>query len=147
MALNYSLVQRSNPTDPTAAKRVYAQSQYESIIELDEFAKHIADHGSVYTRDIVQGVITKMVDCMKELLIDGKRIKLGELGTFQLSLTSTGAKTADEFSFANNVKVVKPIWERGKFFHNFKGEKGLESKRVLTRKKTAEQLANGNSTN
>jgi len=141
MALNYSLVQRGNPSDPAAAKRVYAQTQYESIVELDEFAKHIADHGSVYTRDIVQGVITKMVDCMKELLIDGKRIKLGELGTFQLSLRSIGARTADDFSFANNVKVVKPIWERGKFFSNFKGETGLEAKRVLTRKKTAEQLA------
>lgn len=141
MSFNYSVTARKNPMNKEAAPKFYAMSQYESIMELDEFAEHIATHGSVYTRDIVHGVITKMVDCMKEQLIEGKRIKLGELGTFQLSISGKGADSAEDFNFATNVKMVKPVWTRGSFFYNFKGAKGLDPKLVLTRKETAEALA------
>ena len=140
MALNYSVVAKGNPTDPEADKLYYAQTQYESIISLEEFATHIASHGSVYTRDVIQGVLTKTVDCLKELLIDGKRVKLGELGTFQLSLRCKGAATADDFNFSNNVRVVRPVWTRGQFFKDFKDEETLSPKQVLTRKENAKAL-------
>ena len=40
------------------------------------FAQHIADHGSIYTLDIVTGVLRKLTDCLIEQLAEGKGVKL-----------------------------------------------------------------------
>ena len=46
------------------------------------FAQHIADHGSIYTLDIVTGVLRKLTDCLIEQLAEGKGVKLDGIGTF-----------------------------------------------------------------
>ena len=38
-------------------------------------------HGSVYTEDVVIGVITKMKNCIQEMLADGHKVKLDGIGT------------------------------------------------------------------
>ena len=49
-----------------------------------KLAKHIAEHGSVYTQDVVEGVLTKAEACIVEQLLESKKIKLEGLGTFYL---------------------------------------------------------------
>ena len=46
------------------------------------FAQHIADHGSIFTLDIVTGVLRKLTDCLIEQLAEGKGVKLDGIGTF-----------------------------------------------------------------
>ena len=46
------------------------------------FAQHIAEHGSIYTLDIVMGVLRKLTDCLIEQLAEGKGVKLDGIGTF-----------------------------------------------------------------
>ena len=57
------------------------------------------------------------VDCMREMLLEGKKIRLGDLGDFSLLLGSKGAETADKFT-AQNITQVKVQWEPGKEFKN-----------------------------
>ena len=57
------------------------------------------------------------VDCMREMLLEGKKIRLGDLGDFSLLLSSKGAETADKFT-AQNITQVKVQWEPGKEFKN-----------------------------
>ena len=57
------------------------------------------------------------VDCMREMLLEGKKIRLGDLGDFSLLLGSKGAETADKFT-AQNINQVKVQWEPGKEFKN-----------------------------
>jgi len=45
-------------------------------------SKHISDHGSIYTRDVVEGVLAKLTQCIPELLSQGIPVKLDGLGTF-----------------------------------------------------------------
>ena len=49
-------------------------------------------------------------DCMREMLLEGKKIRLGDLGDFSLLLTSKGAEDADKFT-AQNITGVKVQWE------------------------------------
>ena len=42
----------------------------------------MVDHGSIYTRDIVEGVLLKITDCLPELVAQGVPVQLGSLGTF-----------------------------------------------------------------
>jgi len=38
------------------------------------------------------------VDCMREQLLEGKKIRLGDLGDFSVSLTSKGVESADKLT-------------------------------------------------
>ena len=38
------------------------------------------------------------VDCMREQLLEGKKIRLGDLGDFSIVLSSKGAEDADKFT-------------------------------------------------
>ena len=63
--LDYSVSSRRNPMDKDAAPRFYASAQCNKVVSLDEFAKHIASHGSVYKRADIGAVLTMAVDCLR----------------------------------------------------------------------------------
>ena len=62
--------------------RLYAELDRNRTLSLRGLAKHISEHGSIYTRDIVEGVLTKLCQCIPELLAQGQPVKLDGLGTF-----------------------------------------------------------------
>lgn len=84
MSINYSIAMLGNPIDEDAPKKAYAKSQYTNILTLDKFAGHIASHGSKYNRADIYAVLMQTVDCMREMLLEGKRIEMGDLGVFNL---------------------------------------------------------------
>ena len=45
-------------------------------------AKHMADHGSIYSMDIIEGVLKKITQCLPELVSQGIPVQLDPLGTF-----------------------------------------------------------------
>lgn len=49
---------RSNPIDKGAPKKAYATSQYSEVMNINQFAEHIASHGSVYKRSDVAAILT-----------------------------------------------------------------------------------------
>ena len=121
--INYSIVimgttPGTKKADITETK-AYGTAQSRETLDLNKFAEHIASHGCAYDRGDVAAVLTKSVDCLREMLLDGKRVKLGELGTFHVELQTEGAKTTDEFS-ANNIKEVNVRWTPGKRFQNLR---------------------------
>ena len=121
--INYSIVIRSavpgTKTENITETKAYGVAQVSEILTINEFAQHIAQHGSLYGRDVIQGVLVKMVDCMRELLLEGKKIQLGELGSFSVGLSTKGAETAALFT-AENIKKVNVNWDRGKLFENLR---------------------------
>ena len=55
-----------------------------------ELCKHMSEHNSVYGEDVCLGVANKLQNSMLEQLLEGKKVQFGELGTFYLSVKSTG---------------------------------------------------------
>lgn len=76
-------------------------------VDLDGLAKHMANHNTPYSEGCIRGVLRDMADCIKELLLDGKNVKLNELAIFSVSLQTIGANTASEFTAARNIKGVR----------------------------------------
>ena len=101
----------------TEKQNAFAISQYTDIMTIEKFAKHITSHGSVYSRADISAILYMAVDCMREMLLEGKKIRLGDLGDFSLLLGSKGAETADKFT-AQNITNVKVQWEPGQQFKN-----------------------------
>ena len=105
----------------TEKQNAFAISQYTDIMTIEKFAKHITSHGSVYSRADISAILYIAVDCMREMLLEGKKIRLGDLGDFSLLLTSMGAEDADKFT-AQNITDVKVQWEPGLQFKTLRDE-------------------------
>ena len=84
-------------------KKTYGKIIYRGTMRLTDMAEHIMKHGSIYTEDVVIGVITKLKSCMQEMLADGYKVKLDGIGTLYPVLTSKGVDDAKDFSASENV--------------------------------------------
>ena len=71
-------------------------------------ANHISEHGSIYTPDVVFGVLEKFRSCLLEMLLESKRVKIDGLGIFFTTLENEkgGAKTKEDFSPQKNLKAL-----------------------------------------
>lgn len=67
----------------------------------------MAEHNSPYSAGMIHGVLKDMIACTKELVLDGKNVKLDDLAIFSAGLTTTPAVTADDFKPSTNIKNVK----------------------------------------
>ena len=92
------------------ASRVYgmwfAYGKAVETMNTRKLAQHIAEHGSIYTPDVVYGVLEKFRSCLVEMLLDSKRVKIEGLGTFYCTIENSkgGAESADKFSVNTNLK-------------------------------------------
>ena len=115
--IDYSVYMQPNPMDETAAPKAYAKAQMRELMTFGKFINHIAKHNGVYSRGTVRGVVIDMCECLVEQLLEGKKIQLGELGSFWVSLASEGAESLDKFTAAN-IKAVNIIFTPGTDFEN-----------------------------
>lgn len=136
--INYSLVMRGNPGDPDMPKRAYAVAQYQEVMDINSFASHISSHGCVYSRADITAILTLAVDCIRELMLKGQKVQLGDLGAFWVSLRSKGAKSLADFVATANIRKVKVCWTPGKLFQDLKSDAHFNQ--VPSRKEQAQFL-------
>jgi predicted histone-like DNA-binding protein len=103
----------------TVGTMAYGSAQMNEKLSFDQFCKHIADHNSPFSKGTIQGILTDAVHCLREQLLSGNRIQLGDLGTFGVELACNPAKTTDDFT-ANNIEAVNVAWTPGKQFKNLR---------------------------
>lgn len=87
-------------------QKTYGKIIYRGTLTLTDMAEHVMKHGSVYTEDVVVGVITKLKHCIQEMLADGYKVKLDGIGTLYPVLTSQGVADAKDFSASENITRV-----------------------------------------
>lgn len=116
--VNYSIVMRRNPSNKNADKKAYATAQYSEVMGINRFAEHIASHGCVYNRADIVAILTMAVDCMREQLLSGQKVQLGDLGDFSVSINSEGTERAQEYNPAIHVKRLNVNWTPGARFKN-----------------------------
>ena len=130
---------KNGNTGSSAYGKIYQRIVITETLTTDEFAKHIADHGSPYTRDVIHGVLMAACDCLVELAMDSKAVRLSDLGIFKMGVHSYGATSADEAT-ADKVQRVEL-----QFLPNQKRSYNLSSTQL--RKKASlvgiDQLASG----
>ena len=119
--INYSIVVRSakpgTKKENVTSTKAYPQLQSKATVTMTELAEHIAEHGSKYNRGDIYAVLSMGVDCARELMLDGKRVQMGDLGTFYASAKVEGAETAAKCTSAN-IKDLKVSFRPGKRFCN-----------------------------
>ncbi len=80
---------RANRKGDKPFGKYYPKAVEKQTISLRGLCNHMAEHNSIYGRDIIQGVLMKMSSCISELLSQGNPIKIDGLGTFVPTVEST----------------------------------------------------------
>ena len=120
--INVSVTLRENPAKREEPKKAYGTAQYTEKMTLEEFASHISSHNSVYDEGDVVAILSKAVKCLREMLLAGKKIELGSLGEFAVSLRSRGAESIKDYVPENYIERVNVVWTPGARFQDLKKE-------------------------
>ena len=103
----YVLKQNKNRKSPAFGK-YFAYPVIEETIDLDALAEHMSNHNTPYSKGAIKGMLTDMVSCIKELLLEGKNVKIADLAIFSLGIKNNGgAVSEDVFTVSKNIKGVK----------------------------------------
>lgn len=92
--------------------RIKASGETYGIAEL---AEHMANHSTSFTKGEMMGILTDMVACVRELLLDGKKVKIEDLAIFSLGCQSNGATDPSTATPANIRRVYINARGTGEF--------------------------------
>lgn len=101
--IRYKVYQNKSQTSPTRGMW-YARAVTEEMIDVDKLAEHMSRHNTPFSKGTIKGILVDAVNCIKELILDGKSVKINDLAIFSGGIITKPAKTIDEFSAAENIK-------------------------------------------
>ena len=106
--IRYILKKNNNQYSPVFGK-LFAYPVIEETVELEGLAGHMAKHNTPYSEGAIKGVLTDMINCIHELLLEGKNVKLPDLAIFSIGIRNTkgGAASEEEFTVTKNISGVK----------------------------------------
>ena len=82
--LHYKLYQNKSKGNK-AYGMWFARAMVTQTIDLEQLAEHMANHNTPYSKGAILGVLTDMVNCIRELVLDGNAVKIPNLAIFSLS--------------------------------------------------------------
>ena len=86
----------------------FAKNVVEETIDLDALAEHMSTHNSPYSKGVIKGLLTDMIGCIKELLLEGKNVKIDDLAIFSLGIKNKEmAAKEEDFTISKNIEGVK----------------------------------------
>jgi predicted histone-like DNA-binding protein len=111
--IKYKKYQNTND-DSTAFGKWFGRAVHE-LMEFDEFIQHMANHHCVFSEGVIRGVLIEMEICLRELLLEGKAVRIDDLGIFSVGISTTGKNQSEDFN-ASCVKSVGVNLYLGKRF-------------------------------
>lgn len=101
----------------------YGKLTHETMT-FDEFIQHLAGHNASFTEGTFYAVLTDTMNCLRELLLLGKAVRLGDMGIFSLGAVTEGSETAKDVDKEHrtgfhvaNIKGLRVNWYLGKKFN------------------------------
>ena len=117
MPIKYKVIERGDPRDKTAPKKYYATVVNDGELNLENIGKRLEMRSGVNSIDI-NAVLLGLVQLIKEEIPeDGRIVRLGDLGSFSVSLSSEGSEKPEDVT-ANNIRGIKLIFRPGKAIKN-----------------------------
>ena len=101
------LVKNSNQKSDNFG-RYYGRAVRTQTLSTRALARHIAEHNSIYGRDVIEGVLVKFSECIPELVAQGIGVKLDGLGIFYPTLQNkkNGVAVPTDFNASSDIVGV-----------------------------------------
>ena len=101
-------VKKNQNSKSTSFGRWFAQIKTLETLNTRKLAQHISEHGSIYTPDVVYGVLEKFRSCLLEMLLESKKVKIEGLGTFYCTVENQkgGALKKEDFNASKHLRAL-----------------------------------------
>lgn len=117
MSVKFKAVSRKNPRDLTAPEKFYATAIADGEVDLDTLARMISDQNTVTEADCYAVLISLEKNIIDELA-QGRIVKLGRVGTFQVGISSEGKVTTEEVT-SSTIRKSRINFRPGKRMQSF----------------------------
>ncbi|MBP3517701.1 MAG: DNA-binding protein [Parabacteroides sp.] len=126
MALKYKLVQRKNlgKDQVENPEKVYVQMISGDYVTFEELMEEVGD-STVAGSAGVKAVLDRLNVVLARHLRNGRRVSVGELGTFRLNFGSQGVVTVEEFN-TGLIREPRVRFLPGKALRTMKGRTSFE---------------------
>lgn len=101
MAIKYNIIERKNILKPSEPAKFYASAKADGEISFKALAKEIAAAGSTVSDSDMLAVLNDLNKLLIKHLSEGKIVRFGDFGSFQVSVSSSGADTEAKFTTSN----------------------------------------------
>ena len=103
----YEIYQNQVEDHPSNGK-YFARVKTIETLNTRKMANHIAEHGSIYTPDVIFGVLEKFRSCLIEQLLNSRKVKIDGLGIFYLTAECAkgGAESPEKFNVQKNIEAL-----------------------------------------
>ncbi len=99
--MKVKLIKRKNPQNPSEFK-FYGAAVHEGKVDLDTIAEQISGRSTTTYGDILS-VLQNFMEFLPFLLVMGKSVSLGSMGSLRISLRGDGVENPDDF----DVSLIK----------------------------------------
>ena len=82
--LYLSKVTESSETEQ--AGKLYARVSYKQAMTIQDMARHMAEHNTVFSEGSILGVLTDFVKCVREMVLMGNTVKIENLAIFKATV-------------------------------------------------------------
>ena len=94
-----------NETSETEqAGKLYARVSYKQSMTIQDMARHMAEHNTVFSEGSILGVLTDFVKCVREMVLNGNTVKIDNLAIFKATVEANALETLYD---AQNDKVAQ----------------------------------------
>ena len=104
----YTLKKYVNEKLSAAYGKFFAYPVVTQTYGLDELAEHMESHNTPFSKGAIKGMLTDMVSCVRELVLQGIAVKIPDLAIFSIGIKNKeGAASEKEFSITKNITGLK----------------------------------------
>ena len=100
LPVKFKTVEKRNPSAPEEPKKHYAQVVNVNTVTLRQLSRDIATN-STWSSSETYGMLEELLQRIGRYVADGMIVRLGDMGSFSISIKSEGSATAEEVTTAN----------------------------------------------
>ena len=113
MAIKFNVIERGQPgVAGGGTKKYYASAKMSGEVDIDQLTSSIEKISTVSGADI-RAVLYALVDVAADSLADSNIVRLGDLGTLRVSISSDGLETPEEVN-SSAIRRNKVLFTPGK---------------------------------
>lgn len=112
MAVKFNVSAKGNPLKPEEPKKFYANAKADGEVTFKKLSQEIAAGSTTVSDSDILAVLNDLTKFMNKHLLEGRIVRFGDFGNFQISISSEGAPSEEKFN-QSLIKSAKVIYRPG----------------------------------
>ena len=75
------------------AGKIYARVSYKQTLSVQDMAKHMAEHNTMFSEGSITGILIDFVKCVREQVLMGNTVKIDNLAIFKATVEANALET------------------------------------------------------